>query len=296
MDADSAIRPVGRARQTSFFVLAVLFSLLILGYSPLPFLVIALLQEESVTHRIHETAFGLIFLLTLLGVLSQLRKPMIKIAPMWQGAIPLWLTIFAILLIGDPLTPDVPIFLILPAVLIVLHPNRPALFRPPINLSRMLVAMTLIAAGPLLFFAVSEFRIGQDASAIAGGIIENLPDDVSDEEVERRLKAAGDSPEEDEAALHFGHWSAMAAFAVSIVCLAALASLRPSGWRLPAWSAGIAAFVYGLASLIVPDDSSAATVVWAVLAMLWGVGFIVAAEYEVRGARPAEAATSPAPA
>jgi hypothetical protein len=42
--------------------------------------------------------------------------------------------------------------------------------------------------------------------------------------------------------------------------------------------------------LIVPDDASAATTVWAVLAIVWGIGFIVAAEYEVRNARAAEEA------
>jgi hypothetical protein len=293
---DSGVRPVGRVRRTAFYAFVILFLLMILGLSPLAYAVLGLFLEETVTHRIHETAFGFIFVLSLAGLLVQLRRPTFKVAQIWQAAIPIWLTILAIILIGEPIDPVILLFLIIPAVLIVLHPGRPLLFRPPIALSRMLAALTVVAAIPLLAFAVEEFRIGQDASVIAGDVIENLPDDVSDNEVERRLKAAADNPEEEQAALHFGHWSAMAAFAVSIVCLAGVASLRPPGWRLSGWSAGLAAFVYGLASLIVPDDASAATTLWAVLAMVWGIGFIVAAEYEVRNARAAEVTPSPATA
>jgi hypothetical protein len=293
---EPGVRPVGRVRRTAFYAFVILFALMILGMSPLPYAVLGLFLEETVTHRIHETAFGFIFVLSLAGLLVQLRSPTFKVAQIWQAAIPIWLTILAIILIGEPIDPVILLFLIIPAVLIVLHPGRPLLFRPPIALSRMLAALTVVAAIPLLAFAVEEFRIGQDASVIAGDVIENLPDDVSDNEVERRLKAAADNPEEEQAALHFGHWSAMAAFAVSIVCLAGVASLRPPGWRLSGWSAGLAAFVYGLASLIVPDDASAATAVWAILAMVWGIGFIVAAEYEVRIARAAEETTSPATA
>jgi hypothetical protein len=293
---DSAVRPVGRVRKTAFYAFVVLFALMILGMSPLPYAVLGWFLEETVTHRIHETAFGFIFVLSLAGLLAQLRRPTYKVAQMWQAAIPIWLTLFAIILIGDPIDPPILLFLVIPAVIIVLHPGRPLLFRPPIALSRILGALTLVAVIPLLAFAVGEFRIGQEAAAVAGDVIENLPEDIPDDEVDRRLKAAADTPEEEQAALHFGHWSAMAAFAVSIVSLAGVASLRPPGWRLSGWSAGLAAFVYGLASLIVPDDASAATAVWAVLAIVWGIGFIVAAEYEVRSARAAEVTTSPATA
>jgi hypothetical protein len=293
---DTGIRPVGRVRKVAFYALVVLFALMILFMSPLPYAALGWFLEDAITHRIHETAFGFIFVLSLVGLLAQLRRPTYKIAQMWQAAIPIWLTIFAIILIGEPIDPTILLFLVIPALLIVLHPGRPLLFRPPIDPSRTLAALTLVAAVPLLSFAITEFRTGQDAAAIAGDVIANLPDDISDKEAERRVRATADNPEDEQKALHFGHWSAMAAFAVSIVVLAGLASLRPPGWRLPAWSAGIASFVYGLASLVVPDDASAATAVWAILAMVWGIGFIVAAEYKVRSARGAESAPAPSAA
>jgi hypothetical protein len=291
---DAGIKPVGRVRRVAFLALVILFSLMILFMSPLPYAVLGLFLEETVTHRIHETAFGFIFVLSLAGLLAQLRRPTYKIAQMWQAAIPIWLTIFAIILIGEPVDPTIMLFLVIPALIVVLHPGRQLLFRPPIELSTLLAALTIVGAGPLLFFGIQEFRIGQDASAIAGDVVENLPDDITVEEADRRLRAAADNPEDEEKALHFGHWSAMAAFAVSIVVLAGLAALRPPGWRLPAWSAGIAAFIYGFASLIFPDDASAAIAVWAVFAMLWGIGFVVAAEFEVRS--PRRAHTAPVPA
>jgi hypothetical protein len=293
VQSDAGIQPVGGVRKVAFYALVILFSLMILGISPLPFAVLGLFLEETVTHRIHETAFGFIFVLSLVGLLSQLRHPTYKIAQMWQAAIPIWLTIFAIILIGEPIDPTIMMFLVIPALIIVLHPGRQLLFRPPTAVSRLLVALTIVAAVPLLAFAIQEFRIGQDAAAIAGDVVENLPDDITVEEADRRLRAAADNPEDEEKAVHFGHWSAMAAFAVSIVVLAGLAALRPPGWRLTAWSAGIAAFIYGFASLIVPDDASAAITVWAVVAMLWGIGFIFAAEYELRS--PGRAQATPAP-
>ena len=296
VQSDAGIQPVGRVRKVAFYALVVLFTLMILGMSPLFFAVIALFLEETVTHRIHETAFGFIFVLSLVGLLVQLRRPTYKIAQMWQAAIPIWLTILAIILIGEQPTPDILIYLIIPALIIVLHPGRQLLFRPPTDLSRLLMALTIVAAVPLLAFAIEEFRIGQDAAAIAGDVIRNLPDDISDEEAEQRVRDTADNREDEEKVVHFGHWSAMAAFAVSIVVLAGLAALRPPGWRLTAWSAGIACFIYGFASLIVPDDASAATTVWAVVAMLWGIGFIFAAEYELRSQARARAAPAPSAA
>lgn len=285
--------PAGRVRRVAFYAVAVLFSLMILFMSPLPYAALGWFLEETVTHRIHETAFGFIFALSLAGVLAQLRNPTFKIAQMWQAAIPIWLTILAIIFIGEPLDPTILLFLVIPALLVALHPGRSLLLRPPTEPSRILAVLTLVGAVPFLIFGIGEFRIGQDAAAIAGDVVEKLPDDISVEEAERRLRAVADTPEEEEAAVHLGHWPAMAAFGVALVALAGLASLRVPGWRLPAWGSGIASIAYGLASLFAPDDSSAAIAVWAVLAILWGLALIVAAEYEVRRATPGAPATAP---
>jgi hypothetical protein len=271
-------RPAGRVRRIAFYVAVVLFALMIVFMSPLPYAVLGWFLEEGLSHRIHETSFGMIFALSMAGLLPQLGKPAWKLAQMWQMALPIWLVILAILLVGDPLDPTILIFLLFPALLFVLHPGRPRLLRPPTNLSRRLAVLTLVAAVPFVVFAIGEFRIGQEASQVASGVIDRLPDDATDEQVDRILRNAADTREQEEAAVHFGHWSAMAAYAILIVCLAGLASLRLPGWRVPAWGAGIASAVYGGASLFAPNDASAANTTWAILAIAWGVVFIVAAE------------------
>jgi hypothetical protein len=280
-------RPVGRARLAAFYVLVGLFTLMLLFMSPLQFVVLGWFLEEAQTHRVHEISFGFVFVLSLVGVLAQLRKPAGKIAQMWQTAIPIWLVIVAIILIGEEIDPIVLLFLVVPGVLMALHPGRSLLFHRATDPSRLLAAMTVVAAVPLLIFAVGEFRIGQDAAAVAGDV--EISDDESIDEVERKLRAAGDTPEEKEAAVHYGHWSAMAAFAVGIASLGALAALKLPGWRVPAWGAGLAAVIYGVVSLAYPEDASAANSIWAALAILWGVGFIGVAEVEARSRPPAPA-------
>lgn len=115
---------------------------------------------------------------------------------------------------------------------------------------------------------------------MARSVIERAPNDASQAEIEQALIDRAPTPNAEEAALHYGHWSAMGAYALSIVALAAVSALRPPGWRLPAWGAGTAATVYGVASLAAAGEASAALPLWAVLSIVWGIGFIVLAERE----------------
>src|SRR5438309_484361 len=53
-----------------------------------------------------------------------------------------------------------------------------------------------------------------------------------------------------------GHYGFMAAFALTVVAVGLLASLRPDGWWLPAWVAGLLPALLGLLSLAAPDVES----------------------------------------
>ena len=75
-----------------------------------------------------------------------------------------------------------------------------------------------------------------------------------------------------------GHYGFMAAFAVTVVAVGLLASLRPDGWWLPAWVAGVLAALLGLVSLVFPDVESGLPPLWAVAAIVWGVAFVAVAE------------------
>ncbi|HEX5671993.1 MAG TPA: hypothetical protein VFY46_04655 [Acidimicrobiia bacterium] len=73
-----------------------------------------------------------------------------------------------------------------------------------------------------------------------------------------------------------GHYGFVTAFSFTIIGMGLLASLRPDGWRLTAWVAGVPLLV-GLASLIYPVSSSLSPP-WALAPIAWGFGFVVVAE------------------
>jgi len=72
----------------------------------------------------------------------------------------------------------------------------------------------------------------------------------------------------------------MAAMAVAVVLTGLLAASKTRGRRTPAWSAGAAAIVFGLASLAFPDNRGAPGRGWGMLAVAGGILFIATAERE----------------
>src|SRR5262245_2468095 len=75
-----------------------------------------------------------------------------------------------------------------------------------------------------------------------------------------------------------GHYGFMAGFCFTVVGVGLLASLRPDGWRLAAWVAGLLPALLGLASLAYPDNSSSLGPARALGAISWGAAFVAAAE------------------
>jgi hypothetical protein len=218
-----------------------------------------------------------------------LRRPDRKVAQMYQVAITLWLVGGAGIIVDRAFDPIVFTFVVIPALLIALHPGRSLLIHPPVEVRRVLAALAIAGAIPFLVFAIQELRTGVEASRIAPEALESVPDDASTQEVDRALREATGSQEEFQVARHYGHWSAMGAFALSIVALAGLAALGIPGWGLPAWSSGLAAIGYGIVSLVFPNDASAALPVWALLSIAWGGVFVVIGELERRRARGSDA-------
>jgi hypothetical protein len=289
----------GRVRRIAFFALIVLFALMHILLTPMMFAILGwfLESETAVSHRIHETAFGFIFVVSFVGLLVQLRRPDRKPAAMYMVAVPIWFLAAAVLVVDRAPDPIVFLFIVIPIALIALHPARSRILHPEPRASPPMLALALVAALPLTVFAIAEVRLGFEASEAGRAAFESLPEDLEDDEfeaeVDRRLRRLTDSAEEFETARHFGHWSAMGGFALSVAALAVMASLRPTGrWRLLAWAAGLALSVYGIASLIAPNDASAANTVWAVLAVGWGVAFVVVTE---RIGRPSLTMQEPLP-
>lgn len=201
-------------------------------------------------HRTHDLTYGVLFGTAVIGMLAQLRRPSKHVAGMVMALIP-WVG----LLLAAVLSTDAGVALSAERMLVaagtviaaLLHPARRDFFRSfrVARVNWVLLALVIIAAVPLLAFASSNIRLQRTIS-------------------------------DDHAAL--GHYGFMAAFSFTVIGVGLLASLRPDGWRLTAWVAGLFPALLGLASLLYPDASSSLGLVWALAAIAWGAAFIAAAE------------------
>jgi hypothetical protein len=245
-------------RASAIFSLAVLLTL---GIAGLIGLMVLLMQLQpgfmgmahftDPRHRVHDLTFGFLIGVAGVGLLAQLRRPSKNVAGMLMALIP-WVG----LLLAGVLSTDVyRVMVINPSrsvasvtvITALLHPTGRDFFRS-FSVSRInwiMLALAIIAALPLLAFASTNI-----------GLQGTVPD--------------------EHAAI--GHYGFMAAFGFTAIGLGLLASLRPDGWRLTAWVAGLLPALLGLASLVYPDNSSSLGLVWALAGIAWGVVFVAAAE------------------
>jgi hypothetical protein len=246
-----------RRRRLAFLILAgvlgVAFALPLFGW---PSLVLGWFETgDRLVHRVHDLGYGVwagIFLAV--GYLSQLRAPERRIAGFQQTALALVGQAIASTLSGDG---SFLLFLLGFAVLTVvlgwLHPARERVTergRPSVPL----LVLAIAAAIPLTMYALDMTELQRTGLS-------------SDTHVAER------------------HWSTMAAMALSIWLVAAQAGLRTPGWRIPAWSAGLAAAVFGVASMVFPAYPGSVGTTWGLIALIGAVVFVAVAEWEARRER-----------
>ncbi|MGH3004898.1 MAG: serine hydrolase [Gaiellaceae bacterium] len=228
-------------------ILAAVFGVAFFGLTSL---VLAWFEDvEGVAGPVTDLGYGvLVGIILTTGLLVQLRRPERKIAGVQQAFL-----VIAALVVGSAIASDsqdlVPALILLPAlgILLALHPARDEFLRRGAALSWTLLAITVIGAVPLVVYALD---MGAQARDLVG------------------------PPH------HVQRLSTMAAMAVAIVLTGLLAALRTQGWRIPAWSAGAGAIVFGLASVAFPDQPGAAGRGWGGVAIAGGVLFIAMAELE----------------
>jgi hypothetical protein len=247
--------PVSRARRVAFATWASVLSAAVgIGFFGVTSLVLAWLGGDDPAIPVTELGYGaLVGIIITTGILVQVRAPERKTAGVQQAV----LGILA-LLVSAPITSDpqnlVPGIVLLAAVgvLVILHPARGELIRPGSGFSAPLASIVVLAATPMVGYVLSMAAQARD---LVG------------------------PPH------HIQRLSTMAAMAIAIILVALLAAFRTSGWRIPAWSAGAAAVVFGLASIAFPAHMGSAGRGWGAVAVGGGALFVVVAELEARLSR-----------
>ena len=215
------------------------------------------------SHRTHDLTFAYLFVPAMVGIVAQFRRPSRNVAAMVMALVPSVALLVTVLLTfviysnGRTLQPPWLMVMAGAIIALVLHPAGRDLFRSVTRsrISRELLALTGVAAVPLIVFASSEIRL------------------------------QGTIPDDHAAA---GHYGFMSAFALTVVGMSLLASLRPDGWRLTAWTAGLLPALLGVTSLVYPDATSSLGLPWALAAIAWGALFVTAAELTKHARRPTQ--------
>jgi hypothetical protein len=204
---------------------------------------------DEMMHRVHDVAWGAFSVILVCGsAAAQLWKPERRPAAMQQlvaclaaGALSMWAS--------GAISPSHVVrgaFLAVPAaVMFWLHPARKGVVRFG-RVSPLLAALSIVIGVPLLRFALQQVRIQRLDTVSPHGIA--------------------------------FHWGTMATLALAIVATMFVASLHAPGWRLPAWCAGLALAVFGLASDIYPLYASSVGRVWGSFAIAMAVVFVAVAE------------------
>ena len=203
-------------------------------------------------HRVHDLTFGFLFVPAVVGILAQLRQPAKNVAGMLMALIP-------------------SVGLLLTLLLTLVVTNNTRVLQPPwvTVMAPALIAMSLHPAGRDFFRSFRVSRVNWVMLALV--VVAAVPLLVS---ASTNVGLQGSVTDDHAAA---GHYGFMAAFSFTVIGVGLLASLRPDGWRLTAWVAGLLPTLLGLASLVYPISSSL-SLPWAFAAIAWGVGFVAAAE------------------
>lgn len=248
-----ALLDLARARAWGFYA-ALVCAILLLAGPMAPFLVIPVgwpfLGEQLGVHQFHDIGVATLLWLMLIGLITQFRHARRQVGAMQQT-----LVIVILMLVATasarPATLLSPLLLPFGFAFLAagLHPARGEIARIRWHLDLPAAAASVAAAVPLLAYAAQQLRLDSSALPMVA---------------------------------HGGHWTAMASLAATIAALALLSANRPRGWRIPAWSAGAAATLFGVASFSLQHQASSVAPVWSGLAVAWGIGFILLNEARIR--------------
>jgi hypothetical protein len=254
MGGSSSEVPISRARRAAFLAwVGVVTATLGIMFFGLTSLVLGWFEaEDGPIIPVTDLGYGaLVGILITGGVLVQFRAAERRIAGVQQATLG-----SLALLISAPLASDtqnvMPGLIILAAIaiLVALHPARREFFRLGTRFSPALAAIAALGAVPFITYALSMASQARELVA---------------------------PPH------HIQRLATMVAMAIAVILTGLLAALQTRGWRIPAWCSGIAAMVFGLASMVFPTYRGSAGRGWGALAL--GGGFLFIAVAEGRRAR-----------
>jgi hypothetical protein len=209
-------------------------------------------------HRIHDLTFAFLFGTAAVGMIAQLFAPLKNVAGQLMALIP-WLALAMVFPLTEYWSAHASGFVMIATALFGALTLNAAIFHPAgrdlfgsfsiARTHRVMLVLVAVAAAPLVAFAASNIALQRGAA-----------DDHVD----------------------LGHYGFMAAFSFTVIGVGILASLRPDGWRLPAWVGGLLPTLLGIASIVLPDVASSLSLGWALVAIAWGIAFVAAAEIASR--------------
>lgn len=257
MGIPSSGAPVPRTRRVAFFTWAsVLSAVQGIGFFGVTSLVLGWFGGDDPAIPVTELGYGaLVGIIITTGILVQVRDPERKIAGVQQAMLGATALLISAPLASDPqnLTPGLALLAAL-GILIGLHPVRRELIRPGSGFSVPLASIAAIGAIPLMAYALA---MAAQARELIG------------------------PPH------HAQRLATMAGMAIAIILVGVLTAFRTRGWRTPGWSAGAAAVVFGVASIVFPTHMGSAGRGWGAVAVGCGALFIIASEWQA--SRPSRA-------
>lgn len=220
-------------------------------------------DEFEPAHRIHFVTFSVMIWPAVVGMLAALWSPREHLAAQFMALLP-WVGLvvaFALTGFWDPFV-MIGIFGSLVLLATLLHPAGRELVTwfDASQVSRLMLALVLVAAVPLLAFTATQ--VGLQTGAI--------------EQAGHAHGAAGSHAEVHEQHVEHGHFALMTAFGLVVLGMGLLSSLRPTGWWLPAGVTGALAMYFGAASVTFPETASSAGTAWGLAAVAWGSAFVAA--------------------
>jgi hypothetical protein len=235
-------------KRTAFRVISILMAVSGVAFG-LFTAVFGIIEESQKIHAFHNVVVAaLLLVLSAPGAIAAARAPERSTRALVHLALVgiAGLVTMAVSLALDPFTLP---FVVLVGVLWALRPSRERPF-PDGRPSAILLALVLASAIPLAAYALGQAEL-------------------------QRIDTASEHD-------RFFHWVETSFYAVAILLLGLVASLRPAAYRLSGWSAGVALVVAAGASLVLGNYASAFDTGWAWAALAGSLIFLAVVEWESR--------------